>query len=532
MQKVERYRTTILSFESKKEYANPFLDCIIQATFTGPNQETIVREAYWDGANTYKIAFAPTMVGTWTYQLQASEDSGLHQYTGEVICVPYEGNLSIYKHGFVKVSDTKTYFTYADGTPFFWLGDTHWEFAYKESWDTSNHPKMNSMFKGMVNRRVEQGYNVYQTNLRSDAMMGFEKNYWQEKDIPNVQFYQEELDRRMYCLADHGIVNALGLAWFMSIENNVDTYKHLARYIIARYGSLPMIWTLAGEVGGYDKQRQPFYIENWRYVAKEIQKYDGYHHPLTAHYTNERPFASYYQDEEWLDFTLNQAGHGDYVVSIDDYHEFLSKHRDMPFIEGECFYEFCSTLEENGPRLCSADMMRRVAYVSIQAGGCGYTYGAQGIWDCVYEKNQPNTMSLFNRYDITWYEAIDGIGGYQMGYMKKFYEQQQFWLLSPYKQESEIIKNPFGKKLPAVSMNKEHTHYVLYYSESTRKSGNLEGLSNGAYILEWFNPRSGEYEMKENVEIENHTFSIPTKPDTNDWCLVLKKKEEHTYEEN
>ena len=64
-------------------------------------------------------------------------------------------------------------------------------------------------------------------------------------------------------------------------------------------------------------------------------------------------------------------------------------------------------------------MLRRVAYMSIQAGGCGYTYGAQGIWDVVWEKGRPNPMALFNRFDITWAEAIDGPGGEQMGYMPR-----------------------------------------------------------------------------------------------------------------
>ena len=152
---------------------------------------------------------------------------------------------------------------------------------------------MDSMFRGMIDRRAEQGYTVYQTNLRSDPMMGGDAYYWQEPDLPNVRFYQEELDRRMYYLADKGIVNALGFAWFMSIENQVEKYKNLARYIMARYGALPMVWTLAGELGGYDKARQPFYVEEWRKVALYMQELNSYRHPMTAHYTNERPFASY-----------------------------------------------------------------------------------------------------------------------------------------------------------------------------------------------------------------------------------------------
>ena len=105
----------------------------------------------------------------------------------------------------------------------------------------------------------------------------------------------------------------------------------------------------------------------------EIEVRDGYGHLATAHYTNERPFADYYQDEPWMDFTLNQAGHGDYLIKTSDYFDYLAAHDDKPFVEGEALYEFCSTLEEMGTRLCTADMLRRVAYICMQAGGAGYT---------------------------------------------------------------------------------------------------------------------------------------------------------------
>ncbi len=525
MTAVEQYRAAILTFESKKSYENPFLDCTITAAFIGPSGQKIVREAYWDGAQIYRVSFAPTETGNWEYCLSAPKETGLDQLWGQLTCVPYTGELAIYRHGFLKVSGDKRYFTYADGTPFFWLGDTHWEFSYRERWDESNHPGMESMFRGMIDRRREQGYTVYQTNLRSDALMGGEAYYWKSPELPNVEFYQKELDRRMQYLADRGIVNALGFAWFMSIENNVETYKNLARYIIARYGALPVVWTLAGETGGYEKARQHFYVEEWRKVALYVREHDGYHHLMTAHYTNERPFPSYYQDEDWMDFTLNQAGHGDYVISVDDYKAFLKEHGDKPFVEGEAFYEYCSTLEENGSRLCTDAMLRRVAYLTIQAGGCGYTYGAQGIWDMVWEKGQKNAMALFNRFDVTWAQGIDGPGGAQMGYMRKFYEEQRFFELYPYQAGQDAAGNPFGKKLPLITVTKDRTRWVFYYPESTRKSGEIRGFCPGVYVLRWFNPRSGQYEGDaEEFEVEGDTWNIPAKPDGGDWCLVLRKK--------
>ncbi len=533
IRKAERWRQIILEFRSNANYENPFLDADIAAEFTAPSGHRIKREAYWDGNNTYKIAFAPTEPGPWSWSITAEEGSGLNGTHGEIECIEYSGDLAIYRHGFLKVHPSGRYLTYDDGTPFFWLGDTHWEFAYRECWDWSNHPGMESMFRGMADRRAAQGFNVYQTNLRSDRSIGGQSNYWRKSSkgaLPNVQFYQQELDRRMYYLADRGFVNALGFAWFMSIIDAIEQQKELARYIIARYGALPVIWTLAGEVAGYSGgEVRRKCIDGWREVAKYIENLDGYGTLQTAHYTNERPFAKYYQEEDWFDFTLNQAGHGDYTVSQEDYREFFSKHSAKPFIEGECFYEFCSTLEINGTRLCTADMLRRVAYMSIQLGGCGYTYGAQGIWDCVLEKGNSSPISrIFNRFDITWYEAIDGIGAEQMGYMKTFYEGVHFEEFQPY-EDPDIQKETslFAQWAPLVTVNKNQDRMVIYYVASTRMTTKVKGLQNGLYQVRWFNPRTGEYtDASENLIPIHGAWELPDKKDSDDWLLVAEKQEE------
>ena len=70
-------------------------------------------------------------------------------------------------------------------------------------------------------------------------------------------------------------------------------YRKTFRYIVARYGALPMVWTLAGEVAGYSggEVRQQC-IDGWREVAKLVERIDGYGTLQTAHYTNERPLPT------------------------------------------------------------------------------------------------------------------------------------------------------------------------------------------------------------------------------------------------
>lgn len=536
METVQQWRAVILPFTSEAAPENPFLDVEIWAVFTGPGGQVIRREAYWDGGRSYKVAFAPTAVGRWRYCLQAPAATGLDGAAGEVECVPYTGGEAIYQHGFLKVSDDRHYLTYADGTPFFWLGDTHWEFAYGERWDESNHPGMTSMFRGMVDRRVQQGFTVYQTNLRSDiaaADGGSSGNdlYWDRTsptDLPNVAFYQQELDRRMQYVADRGLVNAVGVAWFSAVLEGTEHIRHLVRYLMARYGALPVVWTLAGEAAGYfPEPMRSRLVENWREVALYQQQLDGYGNLQTAHSTNERPFVDVYQDEEWFDFTLNQAGHGDRPINAYWYQLFHAKHGNKPFVEGESFYEFVSTLEENGTRLCTADMVRRAAYIAMQTGACGYTYGAQGIWDNVWEKGGNDPLGGgFNQYDITWAEAIDGEGAVQMGYLKQFYLDQRFWELAPHSETKVRTADPFDPRAPLALKSPDGRRWVLYYAANlvSWRPAMLHGLNNGSYRGRWFDPRTGAYTaLEQPLTVENGTLATPNRPTSPDWLLVLEQ---------
>ncbi len=531
MKQIETWRAGIISFETSREYENPFLDVSIWASFKGPNGETVKREAYWDGGKTYRVSFAPTAVGKWNYILSAPEDSGLNGVSGEIECIPYTGDLPIYKHGFLKVADNKRFLCHADGTPFFWLGDTHWGFVAGEKWDQSNHPTLKSMFKGMVDRRAEQHYTVYQTNLRSEPWGT--THYWADDHVgtlPDVTFYQQKVDKRMQYIADKGLVNALGLAWAGSVIGKLDLQKNLARYIVARYGALPIVWTLAGEVAGYSASTREACINGWREVARYIEEIDGYQTLQTAHYTNERPYADYYFDEDWFDFTLNQGGHGDLPIYAYYQREHMKKHPGKPFIEGEEMYEFVSTLEPNGSRLCTADMMRRCAYLSIQNGACGYTYGAQGIWDTVWEKpDQPNPRNIFNRLGITWYEAIDGEGAAQLGLMRDFYEETGVFDMHPdydcFASEG-IFGDPLIAELyvPHILSTDDRSRMLCYYLSTTRGECALKGLKNVPYTAVWFNPRNGEKTFYAEFTPENGCWTAPERPEEGDWVLYLAEK--------
>lgn len=57
-----------------------------------------------------------------------------------------------------KTGPSNLYLQHADGTPFFWLGDTHWSgFSSAEHFFDSNDPRFKTMFEGMLQMRAKQG---------------------------------------------------------------------------------------------------------------------------------------------------------------------------------------------------------------------------------------------------------------------------------------------------------------------------------------------------------------------------------------
>ncbi len=537
----ETWRECVLPFEAKRDFEDPVRGCPVEACFTGPSGREIVREGFWDGGRRYCVSFAAPEAGLWRWILTAPQDSGLDGKTGVLEVVPYSGSLDIFRHGFARVATPREGFSrkllvYADGTPFFWLGDTHWEFAFGESWDRSNHPGMDSQFRGMVDRRAAQGFTVYQSNLRSDA--GDHSRYWltdpgDSCPVPNPAFFRSELDRRMRYVADAGFVNVLGFAWGQSLGRSGTTtlaeQKTLARYCVARYGALPVIWSIAGEVAGYDLSERDALIDAWREVAAVTKAADHGLHPLTVHYTNERPFADYYYHEPWFDFVLNQAGHGDYVISESDYRSYLGTHQEKPFIEGEAFYEGCSSLEENGTRKIDASMLRRVAYIALQSGAAGYTYGAQGIWDNVWDSEEQRATpfgramaDIFNRYGVTWAEAIDAPGAVQMGIMRRFYEEHAWWDLVPAGHEGSAV---LARKCPLASAARDGSLVVAYYPAAVHRQLALK-LARGSWHMYWFDPRTGTSQSAGAILVADEPFVLPAKPSLDDWLLVLEREDE------
>jgi len=490
-----------LTLKTAKKYTNPFIDVDVTAIFTGPDGREIKRLAYWDGDGVWKVRTALTAEGMWRYEISADDGNADFCASGEIECAPYEGELDIYRHGFLRVGPQGRYLAYDDGAPFFWLGDTHWTFVTEERWDESNCPKYESQFRACVDRRVEQKYTVYQSNFRDGKdynLFGRYFEYLVESEhglVPNLELLKENVDPKMQYIADAGMVNVVGWTWGSAVcrEGMVERYRLLAKYLIARYGAYPVVWSLAGEVPGYFPGQQQEMTDKWREIALETVKWDSYGQLQSVHQKAGVPYTEIYMGEKWYDFAMTQGGHGDFEIWGGLYSEYKKKFPRMPVVESESRYEGALS-QEALAREVTDIMVRNVAYNAIQNGCCGYTYGANGVWELQWECG----VGGIGWGDMAWWDGLELPGAQQLTYMREMYESVGWHRLKPIQElvDQALFSADLIKRDTAFfTGDDDMTTVVGYFQPTSTRWCAIHGLSSRSYTAKWFDPATGEYAL-------------------------------------
>jgi hypothetical protein len=201
---VNCYQVKEFSFSASKPYSKPWSDVNLIATFTGPGGSTYNIPGFWDGGVLWRVRFAPTVSGEWSYETTCVEDNGLDGHSGSFTVGPASGDNPLFLHGgFLKVSDNGRYLTYTDGKPFFWLGDTWWYSPGDDMpFDESSNSKIESCFKHCVDKRKSQGYTIvhfgfldhlkgYANPIRFYLTHEIQPGYWREFDkYVNYKLFQ------------------------------------------------------------------------------------------------------------------------------------------------------------------------------------------------------------------------------------------------------------------------------------------------------------------------------------------------------
>ncbi|MEM7657102.1 MAG: DUF4038 domain-containing protein, partial [Bacteroidota bacterium] len=303
-----------------------------------------------------------------------------------------------------KVSENGRFFVHADGSPFFYLGDTAWELLHRLS-----REEMDLYFRD----RAAKGYTVVQCVILSEVDGLTVPNA--EGNLPLVEMNLDQPNEAYFELVDYAVERAkayglrLGLlpTWGRYVKDHEkwklftpESAERFGKFLGQRWKGEPhLFWIIGGDRGPEGQE------EVWDKLALGLHKGDG-GRLMTYHIYGGRSSSEVFHEAPWLDFNLIQSGHmhpaaPNYEQVAKDYA--LSPIK--PTLDGEPNYEGMPIgFREYGGRFGPYEV-RRAAYWSVFAGGCGVTYGHNSVWQM-----HPGGEKGWAGADISWKEAIHAPG--------------------------------------------------------------------------------------------------------------------------
>jgi hypothetical protein len=440
------------SFTSAKAYGDPFNEIDVDGVFTTPSGKEIRVPAFWAGGQTWKLRYASPELGTHKFRTVCSDatNAQLHDVKGEIVITAYTGDNALYQHGPIRVRAGQAPFR-ARPTARPSSGS-----ATRGGWASatgSNGPKD---VKTLASDRKQKGFNViqivaglYPDMFPFDPRGANEAGYPWEKDYARINpAYFDAADQRLRYLADEGLSPCIVGAWgyFMPWMGVKKVEQHW-RYLIARYGALPVTWCAAGEANLNWYLAKPFPIDDrkqvtdWTEVMRYIRATDGFHRPLTIHPTGLGRLSARHATDDvagTLDFDMLQTPHaeqGAVAPTVSTVRESYADKPVLPVIDGEAAYERLSDT-------LGTDWTRMMFWLCMTNGAAGHTYGANGIWQ-VNRKGQPHGPSPHHAPGsvgygkIPWDEAMNLPGSGQVGLGKKLFTEFAWQKFEPKPQWAE-----------------------------------------------------------------------------------------------
>ncbi|MBX3256882.1 MAG: DUF4038 domain-containing protein [Chitinophagaceae bacterium] len=525
--KTETNKMVEISFTASSAYTDPFNEVELDAVFTDPSGKQLKVPAFWAGGNTWKVRYASPLQGVHSFITVCSKasDKGLNNIKGRVEIKKYKGNNLLLQHGAVKVADDKRHFAYGDGTPFFWMGDTWWMGLTKRLvWPED--------VKLLADDRIKKGFNVVQivAGLYPD-MPAFDERGENEAGFPWEANYTgirpsyfDAADKKIMYLADQGITPCIVGAWGYHLPwLGVDKMKQHWRYLVARWGALPVVWCAAGET------TMPFYLSKtkeadkewqkneWTNVIRYIKEIDPFKRTLTAHPS--RTARESLSDPSLLDFDMHQSGHGSgpakqAAQALDGWRT----QPVMPVMSGESRYEALAI-----PKPLPAEAPRGAFWAhTVNSGLAGHTYGANGIWQLNGINKPYGNSPGGNNWGITpWNEAMNLAGSTQIGAARKLIESIPGW--SSFEPQPEMITQ-WSSKDTAVLAVTANSQSALAYLPSPGSITITLPAPGQQYKGFWFNPVTITKEKELTLTTDNSgKFMVTSPAASQDWVLVLTK---------
>lgn len=412
------------------------------------------------------------------------------------------------------VSKNGRYLTNADGSPFYWLGDTAWGLFQKlDRADVEHYFEI----------RRGQGFSVIHAavyNVNPFILPPLSNAYGDMPFInddptrPAVTSGSKHDNAREYDYWDH-VEYVIDTAADKGLHINLlpifgvaegDGYNFLTPSNAFEYGKFiggrfkdktNLIWCMGGDVLADNGTRKAVWNLLAKGVTVGVAGSEDYSRTLmTYHPRGGASSAQFYHDAPWLDFNMLQTW-SKYTrihpsVTVD-----FNRTPVKPILHGEGAYE-------DGPEYptkpITPHVIRKQAYWACFAGGF-HTYGNSNIWNF-------GTTPYYVSQD--WKKALNSPGAKHLTVSRDFFESVQWWNLVP---DQSILTDGVssGNTLNVAMRSVDNDRIVVYLSNSATVSVGLGRITPARKSsARWIDPRTGQKSKIGDFDnLGSRAFSTP-----------------------
>ena len=404
----------------------------------------------------------------------------------------------------LKISSDGMRIQKANGSYWFWLGDTGWSLFQELKREDADY---------YFSTRASQGFTV----IQAVVVMGWSRD-WNDANAyghrpfhngdannPNEMFWQHA-DWLIKKAMEYELYVALLPAWG-SYWGDHATIEY-AQWITNRYREYDnIIWVNGGDRKVGDDQDL---FNQIGHVFDSDQNSLATFHPRGGD-----PSSKHFHHEKWLDFNMQQSSHGmrdiraDNQVDVD-----LAIKPTKPTLNGEPNYEdHCVGWKSDCSKgIFNSHDVRQLAYWTVFAGATGVTYGHVHVWDFYNGGNKEDGYK-------DWKVEVKDSGAVQMGYLANLIMSRPHSDRAP---AHHILtdESPGGNKQRAILGN---GYAFIYTSQGHNIYVDLDELPWDQNKAWWFNPRNGMVTRINKIpDSGTHIFDPPDNSGgDNDWVLVI-----------
>lgn len=420
----------------------------------------------------------------------------------------------------IRVAATRRHLERADGTPFFWLGDTAWELFHLLDREEADF---------YLQTRATQGFTVVQAVALAEFEGLTRPNAYGHLPLDGndptrpVEAYFQHVDWIVARANALGITVAFVPTWgdkwnrCWGIGPEIFTPENariFGAFLGRRYRDADLVWVLGGDRPVQNEGHHAIL----RAMAAGLHEGDGGCHLKTLHPNGHHASSQYVHQEAWLDFNMIQSGHhekdvANWAMLAHD----ASLQPPKPYMESEPCYENHPVRNRREQGWFDEWDVRKLCWWGLCAGGFGHTYGCHDIWGF----HDPAKQRRYADPRSPWQLAVHFPGANQMRHARSLLCSRPQLKRIP--DQALIAGDPGHGPDHIQACRADDGSYAIIYSASGRPIPvAVERLAGTTLRAQWYDPRSGS--STPIGELERRGFPVFTPPSSGpgcDWVLLL-----------